>query len=107
MYVAWLPVFCSWNVVPVHSVAEALGQHLGGDLLHGGERLARAVTRGGLAVDLGGGVEVVVRHVDRPQSVYGSRPASSRGTLLALAIQDVERSDVVRAWSARFPRPGP
>ena len=55
--------------MPVHSVPKPSGRTLRGDLLHGGERLARAVARGGAAVHLGRGVEVVVRHVDRADGV--------------------------------------
>ena len=89
-----MPVFCSWKVVPVHSVAESLGQDLGGDLLHRGERLARAVARGGPAVDLGRGVEVVVRHVDRPQGVADLAQRAERDAV-SLAVQDVEVLDVL------------
>src|SRR5207249_11125680 len=54
-----------------------LGQHLSGDRLHRGKRLARAVAGGGLAVELGGGIKIVVGHVDRPQGVSRSEEHTS------------------------------
>ena len=75
-------------------VAEALGQDLGGHRLHRGDRLARAVARGGLAGDPGGGVHVVVRHVDRPERVL-DLAQGAQGHLVALVVQDVQAGDVL------------
>jgi hypothetical protein len=48
---AWLPDSRSWADRPVHSKPMP-GRQLGGDLLHGGHGLARALARGGRALDV-------------------------------------------------------
>ena len=58
-----------------------------------GDRLARAITRGGLAGDLGCIVHVVMRHVDRAQGIVDIAQRA-QGDLVLLAVEHVKIGDV-------------
>ena len=58
------PAFFSSNACPVHAIAIVGRQHLGGDLLDRGDRLARAVARRRVGGDLDRG-EIVEARDDR------------------------------------------
>ncbi len=75
-------------------VAEPLGQHLGGDPLHRLQGLAGAEARGRGAVELRGGVEVVVRHVDRAEGVLHLAQRAEVDPL-PLPVKDVKVLDVL------------
>ena len=77
-------------------VAEALGQDLGGDLLHRPDRLARAIPRRRLAGDLRGIIHVVVRNIGWPDDVLHVPECAERHLPGARTVQNVQLHDVVR-----------